>query len=98
MTPDAINGLYELLGCVFIGLSVRRLWRDRSWAGLSPWTTIFFTSWGFWNIYFYPSVGAPWSTAGAVATCAANCAYVGLLWKFRRNGGNYRNAYAESSG
>lgn len=81
---DGINGLFELFGCAAVGLSIRRLYADRQVHGVSILMIAFFTTWGFWNLFFYPSVHATLSTIGAAATCAANSWYLVLLWKFRR--------------
>lgn len=79
MTPDLINGLFELVGGVLLALNVRRLWIDREIAGISPWPVAFFTSWGVWNLFFYPALGCWWSFAGGLLLVAANTAWLALL-------------------
>ena len=75
MTPDQINATLELTGAVFTFRNALRVYRDRGYAGIT-WTAVaFFTTWGFWNIWYYPSLHQSWSFAAAVLLLAAN-----LLW------------------
>ncbi len=76
---DAVNGLFELSGGFFILLSVRRLLRNRIVRGISWVTTAFFMAWGYWNLYFYPSLDQWISLAGGVFIVAANTLWVVLL-------------------
>ena len=82
--PDAINGSFEALGGVFVLNHCRVLLRDRAVAGVSILSTAFFTSWGGWNIYYYPHLGQWLSFGGGVFVTSANTFYVGLLLAFRR--------------
>lgn len=75
---DAINGTYELLGGVMILANVRALLRDKIIRGVSVWPTVFFTSWGFWNLYFYPSLGQWLSFTGGLGIVSANALWLGL--------------------
>ena len=53
---DIINGLFELFGGCLLLLNILRLHKDKCIKGVS-WTPVaFFTSWGFWNLYYYPSL------------------------------------------
>lgn len=83
MGPDLINGLFELVGALFILLHIRRLWKDKKVSGVSPIPFVFFTAWGYWNLYFYPSVGAWWSFYGGVAVVLVNTVYVVMLWRWK---------------
>lgn len=76
MTPDHVNGCFELLGGVLQWRNVATLWRDREVKGVDWRVTGFHVTWGAWNIYFYDSVNAPWSVAGAVGLLLANTAWV----------------------
>ena len=81
--PDLINGLFELSGSAFIWLNIRRVLKDREVKGVSIVTTTFFTSWGIWNMYFYPHLGQWLSFAGGFAIISANTIYIYLLYKYR---------------
>lgn len=84
MSPDLINGLFEFLGSMAVGLSICKVLKDKDVAGISWWQVWFFQLWGFWNLYYYPSLDQPFSFAGGVALAAANTVYLVLLWKYRR--------------
>lgn len=83
-SPDLINGLFEIWGGFFIGLSCRRLYKDKSVRGVSPWHAFYFTTWGFWNLYFYPHVGATWSFYGGVLVAIVNAVWLGMLVYYGR--------------
>ena len=82
MTRDLINGLLETGGALITLLSVRQIIRDRVMMGFHWGPTIFFTGWGIWNLYFYPSIGMPLSTAGAALLVLVNMAYLYLMLCF----------------
>jgi hypothetical protein len=82
VTPDQINALFEAGGTIAVGLSIRQVLIDRDVQGVSIWQVLFFLGWGFWNLYFYPSVGQPWSFWAGVALAIANTIYVGCLVYF----------------
>lgn len=84
MTPDMINGLFELVGGLLICLSISRLRKDRVVRGVSIFPVSFFASWGLWNLYFYPSVDCPYSFAGGVIVVSANLYWVGQMIYYKR--------------
>lgn len=86
MSADLFNGLFEMIGGVFVLNHCRAVWRDKAVAGVSIASTIFFTSWGVWNLYYYPNLSQWWSFAGGLVIVAANCLWVALLIKYRNHG------------
>lgn len=80
---DIINGLFEAFGSVAVFLSCLRLIKDKQVKGISVMTVIFFTSWGFWNMFYYPSLGQMFSSLAAVSVCLMNSFWVFLLIKYR---------------
>lgn len=85
MTSDQINAAFEASGAAFQFLNVRRLWRDRKIAGISPVPTVFFTYWGVWNLFYYPSLHQYWSLAAGLGLVIVNTIWLFLLWKFGRS-------------
>ena len=82
---DAVNGCFELFGGAFLMLNVQRLMRDKRVAGVRIAPVMFFTAWGFWNLYYYPSLGQWASFAGGIAVVGVNTLWIGLaLWYGRR--------------
>lgn len=88
MSPDLVNGLLELAGAGFVGVSVRQLYIDKTVAGVSWYTPAFFSTCGWWNLYYYPGLEQWWSLGGSVGLVVANGAWMTLLlyysWDWRR--------------
>lgn len=84
MSPDLINGFFELFATFFICLHIRRTLKDKSVKGVSIVATVFFFAWGVWNIYFYPSQKLWWSFAGGLLVAIANLVWVVLMVVYHR--------------
>lgn len=79
--PDLTNGAFEILGAVAIFGHVRRVLKDKAVAGVSIMSTIFFASWGFWNLYYYPHLGQWVSFTGGLFIVLGNvCWIAGLVY------------------
>lgn len=76
---DTINGLFEVLGGIFILNHCRVLYKAKQLTGVSIISTVFFTLWGVWNLYFYPSLDQWVSFAGGVVITVANLLWVGMM-------------------
>jgi len=46
MSPDIVNGVFELLGAWFTWMNAYSLWKDRQIKGVYWPATVFFTAWG----------------------------------------------------
>lgn len=82
MTNDLINGLFELAAAIFILNHCRVLYAHKCVRGVSVLSSMFFMSWGFWNLFFYPFLGQLWSFWGGVAVVIANFIYTGMLYYY----------------
>ncbi|WP_167632472.1 hypothetical protein [Mariprofundus ferrooxydans] len=80
---DAINALFEFGVFLAVVPSILALLRDRQVRGMSLLTPLFFTSWGFWNIFYYPHLDQFWSAAAAVLLTITNSIYLVLLLKYK---------------
>ncbi len=81
---DLVNGLvFELLGSVFLWMNVRKLWHDRELKGVYWYSTAFWSLWGCWNLYYYPSLGQWWSFLGGLSVFAANTCWLVLALRYR---------------
>jgi hypothetical protein len=76
---DIINGAFEMLGGFFILLSIRRVLIDKQVKGVSVLSTVYFTTWGLWNIYFYPQNDLFFSFIGGIFLSLCNGIWVILL-------------------
>jgi hypothetical protein len=82
--PDLINGAFEFFGGVALCANIRQLLRDKQVKGIHWGSTIFFTSWGVWNVYYYPHLDQWVSFWGGLFICAANLVWLGLRLKYRK--------------
>ena len=71
-TNDLINGLFESGGSIVIWLNVLKLYKDRVVKGVYYPIWIFYSWWGLWNLYYYPSLGQWISFTAGLAIVAGN--------------------------
>lgn len=83
--PDLVNGSFELLGALSIWMHVKAIMRDKKSRGVSKLATAFFTSWGFWNLYYYPHLNQWFSFTGGLAIVSGNAVWLYFMWKYRSN-------------
>ena len=76
---DVINGLFEGIGAIVSWGNVVKLYRDKHTQGVWWPAWAFFSAWGLWNLYYYPSLNQTWSFIGGVLLVGANLAWLGLL-------------------
>lgn len=81
---DMINGAFESCGVFFIMLSIKRLRAEKEVKGVDWKHIAFFTTWGFWNLYYYPSLGQWFSWCGGLAITVANATWVVMLIYYGR--------------
>lgn len=82
--PDVINGCFEFFGAPFIFLSILKLHKDKQVKGISWVHAIFFTLWGFWNLYYYPHLEQFISFAGGIAIVTANTIWLCQLIYYKQ--------------
>ncbi len=82
---DLINGGFELFGGYAMARNVLALYRSKYFSGVDMGASVFFTSWGIWNLYYYPSLGQWGSFAGGAVLVVANAIYIALMWRYRNN-------------
>ena len=84
MSPDNVNGLFEFFGSIMIWRNVYAILKDKHLAGVRWGATAFFSSWGFWNLYYYPSLNQWWSFSGGVSIVIANTIWLVLSIYYSR--------------
>jgi len=84
MIADFINGIFELFGGVAISFSIAKVLKDKKVKGVSLIPVVFFTTWGFWNLYYYPSLGQSVSFWAGIGVAIANLIWLILLIKYRK--------------
>ena len=85
ITPDLFNGLFELFGGFLYILNIRILLREKVVHGISLVPTAFFTSWGFWNLFYYSNLDQWFSFAGGILLVLTNGFWLYLALKYRHN-------------
>lgn len=84
MNPDIVNGIYETAGAAFILFNCLKTYTAKEVKGVSIISTSFFTSWGLWNLYYYPALDQWFSFAGGCAIVLANCLWIGLMIEYTK--------------
>lgn len=84
LLPDVINACFEMFAGLFCFNHIRILVKDKKVRGVSILSTIFFTSWGFWNLYYYPYLEQWWSFYGGLFIVVANIIWVYLMIHYSR--------------
>jgi hypothetical protein len=82
ITPDHINACFENAGAILTFMNARQVYRDKGHAGIFIWAIILFTSWGFWNLYYYAHLRQWWSVAATVFMVSANLSWLGMMLYF----------------
>lgn len=82
--PDIINGMYEAFGSMAVALHCRKLYRDKQARGVSIVAAFFFTSWGIWNLFYYPHLDQWVSFTGGILLVAANILWAGMIIYYRK--------------
>jgi len=83
--PDLINGTFEFAGGFMLLTNVWQIFKDKVLKGYNPLSTVFFTSWGMWNLFYYPHLGQWYSFAGGVFIVSVNTFWLGQIIYYRRN-------------
>lgn len=83
--PDLINGLFEFGGGPFLMGNVKKLYKDKQLRGVMWQPTLFFTTWGYWNCFYYPHLNQWLSFTGGLVIVLVNSAWVYLALKYRNN-------------
>lgn len=79
---DWINGLFEIGGGLLCWMNVIKVRKDRKVCGVYWPVQAFFAAWGWWNLYYYPSLGQWASFAGGIVLVAGNSLWVLLAIRY----------------
>lgn len=82
-TNDIINATFELTGGLLLFINCWRIYKDKQVKGYSIIPLLVFVLWGYYNLYFYPSVGAIFSFYAAISVVFANTIYLGQILYYR---------------
>lgn len=79
LSPDLVNAAFEGAASFFILLNVRRILRDKLVRGTDWRVMAFFATWGYWNLFYYPSLGQWLSFTAGLGTVVADTVYLALM-------------------
>jgi len=94
---DQINACFEGVGAAMILNNCRMVIRDKLVRGVSILTNAYFTSWGIWNVFYYPSLNQVWSFRAGLCICTANILWI-LLMLYYKHKEKIRSPYVEAVG
>jgi predicted membrane protein len=52
MSTDLINSLFPFIGCIFVMMNIKQLYKDKSVKGIFLLSPLFFYIGQAWNVYF----------------------------------------------
>lgn len=79
MKNDLINGLFELFSGILCILNITKIIQDKELKGISWIPLLFFTLWGAWNLYYYPSLNQTLSFIGGLFIFFSNIVWLILI-------------------
>jgi len=83
MSADAVTAFFEFLGGLFVIGSIFRLLKDKMVRGVHWPQPVYFTAWGFWNLYYYPHLNQWISFWGGAFLVVANAVWLGMFWYYK---------------
>lgn len=83
MTNDLINGIFELGMACMLSRSVILLYKHKTVKGVSVLSIIWPTLWGFWNLYYYPSLGQRLSFYAGIAVVTINTIWIIMAFYYK---------------
>ena len=81
---DLINGLFEFGGAIVSWINVFKLFKDKEIKGVYWPMWIFFSSWGIWNLFYYPSLKQYISFFAGIFLVSGNIVWVFLAFKYNK--------------
>lgn len=84
MNSDLVNGIIEFVGGCFLWLNVWRITKDKDIKGIHWGSVMFWTAFGSWNIYYYPSINQWFSFYGSIFVFLGNTTWVILCFYYKK--------------
>lgn len=78
-TPDIINACFEFVAAFMLVRNCIFTYKAKTVTGVSILSTIFFASWGYWNIYYYPHLDQTLSFVAGILVTIVNSIWVGQM-------------------
>lgn len=81
---DLINGAFESVGAIMCWANTFKLYKDKQVKGVLIGVQVFFSLWGLWNLYYYPSLNQWASFTGGAMLVLGNAAWCVLAYYYMR--------------
>lgn len=78
LTNDIFNGLFELISGFLLLQNCWLLYKAKEVRGVSIKSYVYFATWAFWNMYYYPSLNQWFSFCGGILVAGALTTWVTL--------------------
>jgi len=82
--PDIINGIFEFGIAIPLAKSVLMLRADREVKGFYWPVIAWTTSWGVWNVYYYPHLDQWFSFVGGLIVVSVNVTWLAHVAYYKR--------------
>jgi hypothetical protein len=83
MTPDQITLVLLIAASIMTANHALTTWRNRSSAGASKLSTVYFTGMAIWQVYYFATLNQWYACIGMVLLAVAHAGWLFLLWRFR---------------
>jgi len=82
---DFINGGFELVSGLLSTINIFKLYKDKTVKGVSWIPLTFFTIWGMWNLFYYPSLNQWFSFIGGIVIFIVNIIWISMYFYYKKN-------------
>jgi hypothetical protein len=82
---DVGNALFEFIGAIVAWMNCIKIRKDKKVRGVYWPIWMFYSLWGIWNLYYYPSVNCWWSFAAGAILTVANVVWALTALRYRNN-------------
>lgn len=84
MNYDLINATFEIGGAIAASQNVILTYKAKEVKGVSMIATFWFSSWGFWNVLYYQSLGQTLSNYAAAVIATINLIWLCQIWYYNK--------------
>ena len=81
---DLINGIFEFIGSAVIWANIFKLYKDKEVKGVFWPVWFFYSVWGIWNLYYYPSLDQWISFSAGIIMVLGNSLWVSMAFYYSK--------------
>lgn len=91
LTPDIINGIFEIVATILMGINVLKLYKEKSIKGIYWPVQGFFTGWGIFNLFYFNSLNQKFSFIVGIFLSLVSIAWTLMAAYYSKGTQNERN-------